>query len=168
MSASVPGANAAILGNVRLDSWAAVGMLMYLAGNAHPEIQYAVHQCARFTHAPRQSHAVAVKSIAHYLQGVLNKEAGLCYKITEDLNFDMYCDVDFARLWTYENGQDLVCATISLRSALMSNLLMPQIHDHNDYPNESHSDTTCVRWVATIARRTKMDARLNCTTSPAV
>ena len=66
------------------------------------------------------------------------------------------------------NGQDLVCATISLRSALMSNVLMPQIHDHNDYPNESHSDTTWVRWVATTARRTKLDARLNFNTSPDV
>ena len=46
------------------ESWdyaSAVGMLMYLAGNAYPEIQFAVHQCARFTHAPRHSHSVAVK-----------------------------------------------------------------------------------------------------------
>ena len=49
----------------------AVGMLMYLAGNAYPEIQFAVHQCARFTHAPRKSHAIAVKRIARYLVGVL-------------------------------------------------------------------------------------------------
>ena len=39
----------------------AVGMLMYLAGNAHPEICYAVHQCARFTHSPKQTHTEAVK-----------------------------------------------------------------------------------------------------------
>ena len=54
------------------DYASAVGMLMYLAGNAYPEIQYAIHQCARFTHAPRHSHAVAVKRIAHYLKGVLD------------------------------------------------------------------------------------------------
>ena len=29
-----------------------VGMLLYLAANSHPEIAYAVHQCARFTHNP--------------------------------------------------------------------------------------------------------------------
>ena len=87
----------------------AVGMLMYLAGNAYPEIQYAVHQCARFTHAPRQSHAVAVKRIAHYLKGVLDQEGGLCYKVSSDLNFDMYCDADYAGLWTYEDDQDPVC-----------------------------------------------------------
>ena len=30
----------------------AVGMLMYLSSNSRPDIQYAVHQCARFTHSP--------------------------------------------------------------------------------------------------------------------
>ena len=43
------------------DYASAVGMLMYLSGNAYPEIQFAVHQCARFSHAPRHSHAMAVK-----------------------------------------------------------------------------------------------------------
>ena len=35
-----------------------VGMLMHLSANAHPEIQFAVHQCARFTHCPRDAHAI--------------------------------------------------------------------------------------------------------------
>ena len=52
----------------------AVGMLMYLSGNAHPEICYSVHQCARFTHSPKQTHTEAVKRIACYLKGVLDKE----------------------------------------------------------------------------------------------
>jgi hypothetical protein len=30
----------------------AVGMLMYLSSNAHPKIQFSVHQCAWFTHCP--------------------------------------------------------------------------------------------------------------------
>ena len=37
----------------RKDSWdyaSVIGMMMYLASNYHPEIQFAVHQCARFTH----------------------------------------------------------------------------------------------------------------------
>jgi hypothetical protein len=41
----------------------AVGMLMYIAGNAHPELAFAVHQCAHFTHSPRHSHTIAVKRI---------------------------------------------------------------------------------------------------------
>jgi len=30
-----------------------VGMMMYLASNSRPDIAFAVHQCARFTHNPR-------------------------------------------------------------------------------------------------------------------
>ena len=37
-----------------------VGMLLYLSSNSRPDIQFAVHQCARFTHCPKNSHAVAV------------------------------------------------------------------------------------------------------------
>ena len=76
-------------GKRHFEDWeyaSAVGMLMYLAGNAYPEIQYAVHQCACFTHAPRHSHAIAVKEIAHYLKGVLDKEEGLCYKVNDQCN----------------------------------------------------------------------------------
>ena len=54
-------------GTFHSETWeyaSAVGMLMYLAGNAHPEITFAVHQCAHFTHSPRQSHSEAVKRIA--------------------------------------------------------------------------------------------------------
>ena len=38
-----------------------VGMLLYLASNSRPDIQFAVHQCARFTHNPKVSHGDAVK-----------------------------------------------------------------------------------------------------------
>ena len=34
-----------------------VGMLMYISANTRPDIAYAVHQAARFSHAPRDSHA---------------------------------------------------------------------------------------------------------------
>ncbi len=40
-----------------------IGMLLYLSSNTRPDIQFAVHQCARFTHGPKQSHAEAVKRI---------------------------------------------------------------------------------------------------------
>jgi len=40
-----------------------VGMLMFLACNSRPDIAYALNQCARFTHCPRQSYAIAVKRI---------------------------------------------------------------------------------------------------------
>ena len=82
---------------------------MYLAGNAHPEIQFSVHQCACFSHAPSHSHVIAIKRTAPYLKGVLNKQQGLIFKATPDLQLDMYVDADFAGLWTYEDDQDPVC-----------------------------------------------------------
>ena len=99
-------------GKRHYESWdyaSAVGMLMYLAGNAYPEIQFAVHQCARFCHAPRHSHAIAVKRLAHYLKGILAKEQGLVFKATIDQRLDLFVDADFAVLWGYEDDQDPVC-----------------------------------------------------------
>jgi hypothetical protein len=42
---------------------------MYLAANTRPDIAYAVHQAARYTHDPRASHAVAIKRILRYIKG---------------------------------------------------------------------------------------------------
>jgi hypothetical protein len=50
-----------------------IGMLMYLSGNSRPDIAYAVHQAARFTHQPRASHAAGVKRILRYLQKTKTK-----------------------------------------------------------------------------------------------
>jgi hypothetical protein len=87
----------------------AVGMLMYLAGNAHPEIAFAVHQCARFTHCPKQSHGVAIKHVARYLKGILDNDEGMILKPTTDLSLDCYVDADFAGLWKHEDDQDPIC-----------------------------------------------------------
>jgi hypothetical protein len=77
---------------------------MYLASNAHPEIQFAVHQCACFTHCARTSHEGGVKHICRYLQGV--KDNGLTFKPSNELQLDCYVDADFAGLWNYESDQD--------------------------------------------------------------
>ena len=87
----------------------AVGMLMYLAGNAHPETAFAVHQCARYAHSPRHSHTIAIKHLAKYFKGILDHEQGLIYKPTQDLALNCYVDADFAGLWGYEDDQDPVC-----------------------------------------------------------
>ena len=42
------------------------GMLLYLTTNTCPDIAFAVSQVARFNHAPKQSHAAAVKMIVQY------------------------------------------------------------------------------------------------------
>jgi hypothetical protein len=85
----------------------AIGMLMYLASNSRPDIAFAVHQCARFTHSPKASHGDAIKRICRYLKGTLTK--GLIIRPSSDLKLDVYVDSDFAGLWRREDDQDPVC-----------------------------------------------------------
>jgi hypothetical protein len=40
-----------------------VGMTMYLANSTRPEIAYTVHEAARFTRQPCQSHAIGVNRL---------------------------------------------------------------------------------------------------------
>jgi hypothetical protein len=83
-----------------------VGMLMYLAANNRPDIAYAVHQAARHTHAPRASHAVAVKRILRYLCGTRDK--GIYFQPNRSNQIDCHVDADFAGLFGVEDGQDIV------------------------------------------------------------
>ena len=50
-----------------------VDTMLYLAGSTRPDIAYAIHQCARFSHNPKRSHEIGLKHIASYLQGTKNK-----------------------------------------------------------------------------------------------
>jgi len=84
-----------------------IGMLMYLASNSHPEIQYAVHQCARFTHNPHTCHEQTLLCICHYLHGTWNK--GLVLKPLTTLTLDCYVNADIAGLWNVEHSDDPVC-----------------------------------------------------------
>ena len=84
-----------------------VGMMMYLCSNTRPDIQYAVHQCARFNHCPRSTHADAVRHICRYLKGTADK--GILFKPDANLRLDCYVDADFAGLWRHEDEQDPVC-----------------------------------------------------------
>jgi len=74
-----------------------IGCLNYLANNSRPDIQFAVHQCARYTHSPRKSHSAAVKRIVRYLIGTRTK--GLILSPTKEITLDMYADADFAGMW---------------------------------------------------------------------
>ena len=42
---------------------------VYLASNSRPDISFAVHQCARFTHTPKALHGEAILRICRYLKG---------------------------------------------------------------------------------------------------
>jgi len=85
----------------------AIGMLLYLSSNSRPDIQYAVHQCARFTHSPKMSHQQAILRICRYLKATDDK--GLSFRPTNELTLDCYADADFAGLYNVENHADPVC-----------------------------------------------------------
>ena len=94
-------------GDPFIESWeypVIIGMLLYLSQNSRPDIAYAVHQCARFTHSPKHSHAVAVKRILRYLNST--KDKGMTLKPTKSLAIDCYVDADFAGLWNVEDEQN--------------------------------------------------------------
>ena len=81
-----------------------VGMLLYLAGNSRPDIAFAVHQAARFSHDPKKSHGVAVKRIVRYLKGT--RDRGMIFKPTGDWKVDCFVDADFCGLWGTEDPDD--------------------------------------------------------------
>jgi hypothetical protein len=84
-----------------------VGMLMYLV-NTRPDIQFAVHQCAKYTHSPMQSHAHAVKKICRYLQGTKDKGLRFSKRQMRDDGFrvDCFVDASFAPMWGYAPNDD--------------------------------------------------------------
>jgi len=80
-------------------------MLLYLSNNSCPDIAFAVHQCARFSHAPKQTqHALAIKAIGRYL--IRTRDKGLILSPSGDLGVDCYVDADFAGLWLHEDDQN--------------------------------------------------------------
>ena len=50
-----------------------IGKLNFLEKSTCPDLAYSVHQCARFSSNPQQSHAEAVKKIGHYLVSTRDK-----------------------------------------------------------------------------------------------
>jgi hypothetical protein len=85
---------------------AAVGMLLYLSSNTRPDIQFAVHQAARFSHSPKHSHGQAVKRIARYL--LQTSKRGLEFVPKPEEGLDCWVDADFCGLHGYEDEQDPV------------------------------------------------------------
>jgi hypothetical protein len=65
------------------------------------DIAYSVHQCARFSTDPRESHAAAIKRIGRYLLGTRDK--GLILN-PRDHSFDNFVDADFCGNWDRVNG----------------------------------------------------------------
>lgn len=83
---------------------AAIGMLLYLSSNTRPEIQFAVHQAARFSHAPKKSHGQAVKRIVRYLLNTADR--GIEIEIDPSKGLDCHVDADFCGMHQVEDEQD--------------------------------------------------------------
>ncbi len=80
-----------------------IGKLNFLKKSTRLEIAYAVHQCACFCSAPKQSHAEAVKRIGRYLQSTQDK--GLVIDPSGN-NFTCYVDASHAGDWKQEAAID--------------------------------------------------------------
>jgi hypothetical protein len=85
---------------------AAVGMLLYISSNTRPDIQFAVHQVARFSHSPRKSHGQALKRIVRYL--LETRTRGLMFSLDLGQGLNCWVDADFAGMYGYEDEQDPV------------------------------------------------------------
>jgi hypothetical protein len=85
-----------------------IGMLLYLT-NTRPDIQFATHQCARFAHCPRETHADYLIRICRYLKGTAHQGISFIPELKGPLRLDCYVDADFAGLFHVEDGQDPAC-----------------------------------------------------------
>ena len=74
-----------------------IGKLNFLEKSTRPDISVSVHQCARFSEAPKKSHAEAVKRIGRYL--LATRDKGLIIQPNEPRQFDCWVDADFAGNW---------------------------------------------------------------------
>jgi len=89
------------------DTWSyssLTGMLLYLSTNTRPDICFAVSQVCRFNHAPKQSHAQAIKRIVRYLAGTKNK--GSIMRPDGTLSLNCWSDSDFSGLYKVDPMED--------------------------------------------------------------
>ncbi len=75
-----------------------IGQLNFLATTTRPEIQLAVHQCARFCENPKMTHKKTVKRIVRYLKRT--KDQGLIMHVNKDKGIECFVDADFA--WSFD------------------------------------------------------------------
>jgi Reverse transcriptase (RNA-dependent DNA polymerase) len=85
-----------------------VGMLLYLSTNSRPDIAFAVSQIARFGHDPKQSHAMAVKTLVRYLKRT--KDKGMIVKASQHFELKCYVDADFSGLYNRDPPEDATSA----------------------------------------------------------
>jgi len=87
-------------GAPRQENWhyrSVIGKLNFIAANTHPDLSFAIHQCAKFSNNPRCLHEKAVKHIGRYLHLTCHQGIILCPQVDHSLN--AYVDADFAGRW---------------------------------------------------------------------
>jgi hypothetical protein len=94
-----------------------IGKLNFLEKSTRPDIAYAVHQCARFSNDPKESHVVAVKRIVKYLIGT--KDKGI-YLRPDSHSFECWVDADFVGNWDRVNA-DVDPSTAKSRTGYVIN-----------------------------------------------
>ena len=83
-----------------------IGMMWYLYGHSRPDLGFALSQAARFSHAPKRSHELALIRIGQYLKGTRDKGLILSPDREALLKIDCYVDADFCGLYERENHSD--------------------------------------------------------------
>jgi hypothetical protein len=90
-----------------------IGKANFLEKSTRLDIAVAVHQCARFSSEPKQSHADAVRYFGRYLQGT--QDEGLILDPKNDKLFECWVNADF--LGQYVKGaQDLALDSMTAKS----------------------------------------------------
>ena len=98
-------------GEAHNKSWeyrSVIGKLNFLEKSTRPDIAFAVHQCARYSSNPKESHSAAVRCIVRYLMATRDK--GLILRPSNH-SFECYVDADF------HGGWDIKTATAKSRTA---------------------------------------------------
>ena len=86
-------------GKEHSESWeyrSVIGKLNFLEKSTRPDIAFAVHQCARYSSNPKESHSAAVRYIVRYLMNTRDK--GLILR-PNGHSFVCYVDADFQGGW---------------------------------------------------------------------
>ena len=151
-----------------------IGMLTYISRNTRPDIEYAVHQCARFQLNPKKAHENSVIRIGRYLLGTRDK--GLQFKpdITKLDNIECYVDADFAGNYSKEINDDPV--SCKSRTGCVIKYAGCPIHWFSRMQSEISLSTTEAEYIAlsTAAREllpmrhllSEIASRMNITTKP--
>jgi Reverse transcriptase (RNA-dependent DNA polymerase)/GAG-pre-integrase domain len=88
------------------ESWeyrSVIGKLNFLEKSTRPDIAFAVHQCARYSSNPKESHSAAVRYIVRYL--MTTRDKGLILK-PNCHSFVCYVDADFQGGWDIKTASE--------------------------------------------------------------